>query len=267
MRTTRIQTEYKEEIETAAERFGDHEDMNEARIVRWLIQFHDHDLDLAVRVIRAIRYVNGVNIRTMTKQLFEIADDELREQGFQKVALVPVGDAGAGSGTVVRVLREVIRGRSGFRVMGMLAVAKLQPGDVDAILFIDDFSGTGETLEKWWENVEPTVRPTNAAVYMGLLLLNEPARGRIETFAQIIAVEELAAEENVFHDDNKHFSAPEKETILAQCRMTGAKPRYEKGRGECGLLLSFKHGCPNNSLPILWHQSETWRALFKRSAI
>ena len=25
------------------------------------------------------------------------------------------------------------------------------------------------------------------------------------------------------------------------------------GYGSCGLMISFQHGCPNNSIPILWY--------------
>lgn len=69
-RTTNIQINFHDALEEAKERFGDHEDMSEARLVRWLAQFPDEDLSLAVEVIREIKYFNGINIRAMTRQLF-----------------------------------------------------------------------------------------------------------------------------------------------------------------------------------------------------
>ena len=37
------------------------------------------------------------------------------------------------------------------------------------------------------------------------------------------------------------------------------------GYGGMGLLLVFEHGTPNNTLPILWRDSEDYFCLFPRS--
>jgi len=261
-----IQVEYQEEIEDAQERFGDHEGMVEARIVRWLAQFPDEDVPLAIDVIRAVRYVNASNLRAMTRQLFQIVSEELEARGYDRAAFVAVGDAGSGSGTVARVLRELTR-NSNYRMASMIQVAQLPSGEVDAIVFVDDFSGTGRTLEKWWENVEPIVRPTNAAIFVGLLIINDRARQCIEGFADVLAVEELAPTADVFAPESIVFSDDDKARLLKNCRRTACGPKYERGFGECGLLLAFKHGCPNNSLPILWYRGDKWRPLFNRRAI
>lgn len=268
-RITRIQSELQDEIDQAAERFGDHEGMSEARVLRWLEQFPDEDLSIAVRVMEATRYYTGLNVRSMTKQLHQIATGELRTQRYRRTAFVAVGDPGSGSGVVARVLRDLIRGTPS-KMLSMLDLSRLEPGKLDAIVFIDDFSGTGQTLEKWWQNVEPLVRPVGAVVFLGLLVLNGLARERIESFANVLAVEELDSSQNVLSEESTTFSTSEKLVLLAHCQKTGCEGQYERGFGTCGLLLSFKHGCPNNSLPILWYSGrgkKKWRPLFNRRAI
>jgi hypothetical protein len=245
-RTTKIGIDYHADVEQALERFGDHEDMNEPRIVRWLAQFPDEELPLAAQVIRYVKYYNARNLRSMTKQLFEIAVDEFRAKGYKRSAFVAVGDPGSGSGVVARVLKELVRGRHQQRVLSMVDITQLKPTDVEAIVFIDDFSGTGQTLETWWENVEPLVRPSNATVFVGLLVLNEPARPRIERFANVLAVDELDSSRNVFANENREFSGAAKAKLLERCGQTGCAGEYVRGFGQCGLLLAFKHGCPNN---------------------
>ena len=168
-RLTRIHAEYSDAIEKAIDRFGDHEGMSEVRLLHWLEQFSDEALPLAVEVIRAVRYYNTTNIRSMTRQLFQIIVDELAVKNMTSAVFVAVGNTGSGSATVVRVLREFVR-RTPHKVLTMLEVAQIEPGSVDAVVFIDDFSGTGDTLVSWWDTVEPTVRPSNAAIFIGLLL-------------------------------------------------------------------------------------------------
>jgi len=265
-RTTKIGIDFHSDIEQAKERFGDHEDMSEARIIRWLQQFQTKDLQLAAEVIRSVRYINGLNIRTMTKQLFQIAVDELNERGCDRAAFVPVGDHGSGSGMVARVLRDLVR-PAGYRMLSMVDVSKLSPDQLDAIVFIDDFSGTGKTLEEWWENVEPLVRPANALVFVGVLVLNERARERIANFASVLAVEELGPTENILSEESRLLSSAQKGRLRHYCHLTGCASRFEEGFEKCGLLLAFKHGCPNNSLPILWCNSSRWNSLFNRRAI
>ncbi len=265
-RTTKIQAEFADEIEQATYRFGDHEDMGGGRVVKWLEQFADDDLPLALRVIQTVRYYNGLNIRAMTRQLFEITTEELNGRRLEQGVFVAVGSLGSGSGTIARVLRELTK-ESNYKLLSMLDVSMLGPGDCDAIVCFDDFSGTGETLEKWWETVEPLVRPVNASFFVGLLVLNEQARNRIQAFAEVVAVTELDATANMLAAGNLTFSQEEKPRLLEYCQRTALGPMYERGYGQCGLLLAFKHGCPNNSLPILWAQNEKWRPLFNRRAI
>lgn len=265
-RTTRIGTEYDSDISRAVQRFADHEDMSEIRVLKWLEQFSDQDLPLAARVMASVKYHNRLSIRSMTKDLFQITTEELDDRELRTAAFVPVGTSGAGSSYVARVLREQVRGTR-HRVIDMLQVSRLQPSTVSAIVFVDDFSGTGQTLRTWWDNIEPLVRPTGAVVFVGLLLLNEPARQHIEKFADVLAVETLDASNNVFGTENVMFSPSDKEALLEYCRRTGCSSEYERGRGQCGLLLAFKYSCPNNSIPVLWYSDRGWKPLFNRRAI
>ncbi len=265
-RTAQIQAKYSDEIDEAADQFGDHEGMNAGRILRWLSQFADEDLPLAIEVLEAIRYLASSNIRAMTKQLFKMIEAELRDRELATAVFVAVGSTASGSAIVVRVLRDLTRGTP-HKVLSMLEVSDLSPGEVDAIVFVDDFAGTGRTLATWWENVESIVRPSNAAVFVGVLILNEPARELVEAFAAVLAVTELGIEANVLAKESTLFSDAKKGTLLKYCQVTRCGPRFEKGFGECGLLVGLKHSCPNNSLPILWFDGPSWRPLFNRRAI
>ena len=150
--------------------------------------------------------------------------------------------------------------------MSDLAALRLEASS--GLVFLDDFSGTGDHLVEWWQSVEPLVRPVGGAVVVALLVLGGPARPRLEQFAaHVLSVDELHEDDNVFSETRRDFDSVEKERLLVYCRSTGCAEHLIRGYGSSGLLLVFKHGCPNNSLPILWCGSEIWQALFKRRAI
>src|ERR1041385_3247873 len=107
-RLTQIHLEHNDDIDNAVERFGDHEGMSHAKVLRWLEQFPDEELALAIEVVRSIRYYGSANVRAMTKQLFQIVTAELQDRELARAVFVAVGRTGAGSGVVVRVLRELV---------------------------------------------------------------------------------------------------------------------------------------------------------------
>jgi len=151
-------------------------------------------------------------------------------------------------------------------VIDLLELHRKQPEDVGVVVLFDDFSGTGQAVKEWWDINESIIRPKEAHVVLGLLVLNHLARATLEEITdQIMAVKELLAAANVFHEGCTEFSQNEKRSLLSLCRKTGCAKEYMMGRGECGLLVVFKHGCPNNSIPILWHHNEgVWESLFQR---
>jgi hypothetical protein len=139
--------------------------------------------------------------------------------------------------------------------------------DVDVLVVVDDFSGTGDSLIEWWQNVETLVRPLAATVVFASLLMTTEAVSRADELGIAFPVVELGPEDNILLDSNDTFNSEEKKKILAYCRETGCSAPYIRGYGECALLLAFRHGCPNNSLPILWYGDKEWNELFLRRAI
>ena len=265
-RTETVEAAYEEEIAKARERFGDHEQMSGGRVVDWLLQFDDADLPLAARILDAVRYVSGAHVRVMAGDLFAIASNELADRGLHRAAFVAAGTPGSGSGTVARVLRESIQGSNHVN-MSMWQLATAPTGSLDAVVFFDDFSGTGQTLKDWWANVEAAVRPITTDVYVGLLVVTNRARNIIEDFAPVLAVLELTANDNALDDESDMLTPAQKERTKDYCARTGTHAMYHEGYGGCALLLAFKHGCPDNSLPILWADNGDWNSLFNRSAI
>jgi hypothetical protein len=266
-RLTKISTEYHAEIGEAASRFGDHEDVSEGRIANWMKQFDDGDLNLASRVLKKIRYYAASNIRSMTRELCQMILEDHSETPASRVAFVAAGDPGSSSEIIHRVLRDVPATRK-CRKMRMTDLVNLKEGDVSVLVLLDDFSGTGKQMSDWWANIETLVRPLNALVIVAVLALNKEAEDAILEFAdECFHVDYFNDDANVFSGHNRDFSDGDRKMIEEYCNRTNCKPAFRKGFGECGLLVAFKHGCPNNSLPILWWNQDGWVPLFKRSAI
>lgn len=262
-----IQTTYGPQISRRASDFGDHEGMGTPKITRWIAQFDNGDLPLAVKILQEIKYYSTENIRSMVRVLVSLSCHHFGAIDQNRIIFVPIGASYEGSSVIARALRDELRDQR--RIKSMADLENLDPSTFDALVFLDDFSGTGNQLSEWWQNVESIVRPRNVPFAVALLVLNCSARNRIEKFTEVVCVDELNEGHNVLSLNSQTFTQQEKNRIIEYCRRTGCAHKLLFGFGKCGLLVAFKHQCPNNSLPILWYESgaSTWESLFKRSGL
>jgi len=231
-----------------------------------MAQFDDNDLPLALKILQEIKYYSIENIRAMVHRLVGLMYHHFRPIRQNRILFVPIGQPYEGSSVIARALRDELRSENRIRYMADLE--RLTPGTFDALVFVDDFSGTGKTLESWWDNVESIVLPRNVPFAIALLVLNYRARPLIEQFANVLCVDELDETCNAISQESDIFTAIEKVRLCHYCRRTSCSEKYLLGYGECGLLVAFKHQCPNDSLPILWYTRENhWEGLFRRSGL
>jgi hypothetical protein len=259
-----IQTTYCAAIARATNDFGDHEGMGSPRITRWIAHFEDADHPLAIKILREIKYYRSENIRAMVRSLVQLSCIHFRAVDPNRILFIPIGEPFEGSSVIARALRDELQGEE--RIKRLSDLERLTQGTFDAIVFLDDFSGTGSQLEEWWENVEPIVLPRNVPFAIALLVMNHRARRKIEQFTNVLCVDELDVSHNILSPLSGKFTQIEKDKITEYCRRTGCEKAYLQGFGRCGLLLAFKHQCPDNSLPILWYDEgdTSWEPLFRR---
>ncbi len=267
-RRDRIYLDYSRDIDRVVEDWGDHEGLVKSKVLRWADQFEDADLPLAMKVLKKIRYYSSSNIRSMTSRLVEMTWDYYRRMRKKRIFFIPIGLPQQGSSFIARALRDT-PGVWGENIIDMVRLEKLRPEKIDALVFFDDFFGTGDTLSGWWQRARILVQPKNVPVTLAPLVLNEPAKLVARRIADsVLSVEELRDHDNVFAASSPRFEASEKRRLLRYCKTTGCDKDRVKGFGSCGLLVAFKHGCPDNSLPILWSSVEgQWEGLFRRSGL
>ena len=259
-----VQTRYFQRIQRAARDFGDHEGISISKVTHWMSQFEDNDLLLAEKILNEIKYYSASKIRAMVGELVKLVYLKFNTIQRERILFIPIGEPYEGSSTIARVLREEV-GEDVIKYMSDLE--RLEEGTYEALIFIDDFSGTGTQLSEWWVNVESIVLPRNVPFVLALLVINYRARPILEDFSEVVCVDQLQREDNVLSRYSRIFSDEEKRRMIHYCKLTNCHPDLIYGFDDCGLLLVFKHGCPDNSIPILWHTNASWEGLFKKSAI
>jgi hypothetical protein len=219
-------------------------------------------------------------------QLFPDASDlellrKLSERSEPRIRVVPViceTDPPTKSGPLVlRRLQRILRIRHQWMCWPWQAAEKIRKGEVDIIVFGDDFLGSGvqfETFFKQWKFHElpqdvrycyaPVVAHQNGLTYLAEKL----------PLVSVVSAETLNSSHGFFSNEvwqllgQGCISAEEAKVWYEEfTEQRELRPKkMELGVGDLALTFGFSHSTPNNSLPILWYENEKagWKPLLER---
>ena len=149
--------------------------------------------------------------------------------------------------------------------------------NVQRLVLIDDFSGTGRTLvDALKRELEFLQRVNSQGIQIILLTLVgfAESRSRIEGFidqrgldAHVYFCDELGSEHKVFSEDSIIFpdsSERDHARQIAEAKGMMLETKQPLGYGDTQASVVFYQSCPNNTLPIFWSRNSNWRPLFPR---
>jgi hypothetical protein len=237
----------------------------------WLKQFHKKDRDVAARVLDSVDFVGFTKISRLYKELLNAIPgwhfQASKRQG--KWRFVPFSDSAGESGDSMLHLFRLANGldRKEFNEL-FIHRSDLLRSDLaseDTVVFVDDFSGSGDTVCGSWKLAFQELLHMQPRTYIVLLGATQKACKRIGTETDLTPVTgfRLSNKHNIFDSTCGHFNNNEKEIILKYCKI--ADPKEPQGYKAGGLVVVFAHRCPNNTIPILHEESNKWSALFRRA--
>jgi len=260
---------YHVEIEELSQLFSPILGWTTGKLVNWIKQFKVEDWPLCIKMLQNIKFYTVENITAYTDSLLKLVNMEYKSIAKNRIFYVPIGTTGGGSHYVARALKAN-SDIPNTQIIERLELARLKPDDVDVLVFYDDFSGTGDTIDDWITINDTLFRPLCDKLVLGILILNPQAEtvlGNLDDF-HLLSSSLLTLNDNVLSTESNLFNSTEKAGLLKYCKNTGCDDLYIRGFGDCGLLINFPYGCPDNSLPILWHnQKGHWKNLFNRRVL
>ena len=263
-----IETDFEELINSILDKYADHPNINRNNVINWIRQFPSKTRRICPKIVDFLSYYSSSCLNAMTNELIRIIQHNYSNYRLNEIGFVPIGGAGSGAQLIARRIKS-IRGIPKNNIVNLFELTQTDiKNRLKAIVFIDDFSGTGNTIKDWLLTIEPIILPLGLEMSFGILVLNYVADEELSKINKNIHfIEYLNKNRNIFYNECNSFSSNEKAAILTACKITCCTDTYLKGYGECGLLVSFQHGCPNNSLPILWYSSKKWINLFNRREV
>lgn len=150
--------------------------------------------------------------------------------------------------------------------------------DVKAVVFADDFIGTGQTVSEGLDSLTSQVKEqlSDGAVLSFVVAVSgfSTALERIDDTVSELALgmsvflgDPLGEADKVFSADSRIFDRPEdRERAKDVAYRVGHRLVKDApfGRGNLQAAIVFEMNCPNNTLPILWARASDWQPLFPR---
>ena len=250
---------------------GYRHNVNVETIRLWLDQFAAKDRDLGARVLDCVDFVTHERVAAAFRNILNSLPgwnvNPIHRIG--RWAFVAFsGTPGESGDSMLHKFRNA--NGLGRRQFGDLFLYKRDLpgagfGPEDNIVFVDDFSGTGNQAVNAWEEQLEELLPEHPNIYLVLVAASAAARQRIAESTRMVVNPyfELTEADNIFSENCPHFTEEEKQVLYRYCRR--ADTRHPKGYGDCGFVLVFAHNCPNNSIPVLHATTPKWHALFRRN--
>ncbi|MHA6965823.1 phosphoribosyltransferase-like protein [Zobellella denitrificans] len=232
--------------------------------------------DIASSKIPKFLYQNGVEINDNLDNWIDriTAGDNVP---FRFIAIENVDNKTGKSGSlVIRSIKESLD-LAGHLTPPYEKIPKI-PKDVNFLVFVDDFAGTGEQFDSFFkEKIKPLLRLNMKILYTPLAAHKRAIEYIKNKNKQvtILPVETLSDEDSFFHPINNSFRGDGKNTVedakkfyLNICRKNGFEnERYLLGKGDQSLCFAFYFSTPNNNLKLLYHKKpgHRWINLLHRN--
>jgi len=151
------------------------------------------------------------------------------------------------------------------------------------ILFVDDFMGTGEQLESFWNQPVPWLRVNGQDMSLAqmsaqhkeisfeylVLLATAAGLKYVEGLVSGLSVfycEKLSEEYRIFGDDSIFFETLDDKQACKKYleNLCAQKGIHFAGYRGLDFAVAFNHGAPDSCLPLFWEKNKCWTPLFKR---
>lgn len=219
-------------------------------------------------------------------QLFQDQSDlellkKISERKDPRIRIVPViceTDPPTKSGPLVlRRLQRILPIRDKWMCWPWQATEKISNGEVDFIVFVDDFLGSGTQFETFFKQWKFHTVSGDARYFYAPVVAHQDGLDHLSNNLPSVCVtpaETLNLSHGFFSDDvwdllgQGNITAEEARVWYEQFaeRKGLCKPNMMLGYGNLALTFGFSHSTPNNSLPILWLENEKtgWKPLLER---
>lgn len=227
-------------------------------VYKWLRQFPQSDHHALIHLLKRVIYFSEHDTRTALVELNRRLLERLAAQGIpvNKVVYVQVGEAGSSSPLMLNMLRDaaLLEGRGckfcdSKDVRGLRDITdKMEEG---AIIYIDDFGGTGDQFTKSRGWVAQFILGKFAEFFLLPCICSEAEHKLCLLGIETVYKHLHTTDERPLHDDCSLFSPKTKERIRELCGEIVDRPGGGLGYHNMATMVVFYRNATNHLPSVL----------------
>lgn len=277
-----------EEVVALIDKWGTYrgQRITEDKVRTWLNQFGSNsNQKLMFQLLQGVTFYTADNIRSKMKEahgmvirgLKRVIEEKKRKRADILVSyLDSVGKSGAHYARLYADENEIYFENIVERANLKSTLSEKQ--DLQALVFIDDFVGSGDSACEYFKALEKDCGEFLHSGKLGLFFITicgfQAAQEKMDSVLSKMDLpfsthicDPLTEASKCFSDQSLIFTDQPtrgKARELAYRHGVNLEKKWPLGWKDCQATVVFDSSCPNNCLPILWKQSKNWTPLFRR---
>jgi hypothetical protein len=237
--------------------------VSDSAVTRWLSQFAPGHVGFVKKLLDHFKYYSVGRVKHAQAITHRTLVGELGTS-IQSTLYVPIGYLTSGGASAVYLYCSD-HGVSLDRLVTKSALSTLDRADVSAVVFLDDYIGTGRQVELLWESLASEVAALTESVplFVEATVATTDALKKLSTRTgfRVLVAEVLEERHNAFSENSTVFPDPsERAEAMDVLRHYGERlnPEAPLGYAAPQNLLGFFYSTLSNTLPIFWSTEGGW---------
>ncbi len=243
-------------------------------VLKWLMQFDNDDIDLAVRIVKNLNVIGFDDLNTSLSiaysKLERAAIDRKSPISRKNTLFAGIGDGGK-SGAMMGYNFRVINEIPEENFLTDESLQYLEQGCVENIVLIDDVIGTGDQATKEIKRLTEKITPfgvknifmlTAVGMGAGIKKIVNDTKAHVFSAFEYSDLDTAKNLDSQFYEGISHEARKKMQARLEYYGNIASE--WPLGYGGIGAFISFYYNTPNISLPLIWSSRNSWIPLFKR---
>lgn len=235
----------------------------------WLDQFESGERIYIANLLRGFKYFGRSDTMELYRKLYNLVIERLPGVDPSVIRFVPLG----GAATSGALAAYQFRMANSLSPSAFLESASLKDGDdlsTMPLVFLDDILASGHHAAQTWKSLVSTGKLSNKSRVLLATLVGTAAgtrfleeRTNFETCSAVL----LDKSDDPLSDQSRIFSDAQAREVtrrIVEAYGRRLSPTAPFGYLGTGMMVSFSHGVPNNTLPIFWSKQADWQPLLDR---
>lgn len=247
-------------------------------IIKWLNNFEENEIKYAIDIASNLTVYTSYEIEEIINSSLNNLFPKLEANDI--IIINSIGNFGKSGSMVTYFFQKTDFHRKHNKKIIMLPTVKnftVESGKSYSLVLLDDFVGSGNSVKTYFEDSIDSLKSNFkeilfvgvAGMKQGVELIN-PIFDRIEIPKSNIFKKAFSSEASYF--GYRNYIQHREFCFKYGIKLTSPKVRKDKskkfinalGYENSQALVSFSHGSPNNTLPIIWSNKNNWFPLIPR---